>query len=222
LVLEYPTGDGDHAVSDPGDDAVAGRPDEWMAPGVTPLGVPGSTPLSLSLAFTVTVDDMMASVLDHEPTRKRYEAAVWKAGWLRSWWLLALTLGLVLLANLFMFELDLTTSVFSALVLGVLFGLVRWSQIDHVIKRSLPAMVQRQSLHQLAERGDERHLTADATGVTLADAASSTRFGWAQVQLAETGRHVLLTTGSASWAIPKQLGEPLADLVRFARNHGVN
>jgi hypothetical protein len=218
-VLEYSSGDGDQAASDPEADAVVGRPDAWVAPATAPLASPAAAE-ALTLTFTVTLDDMMASVLDYEPTRRRYEAAVWKAGWLRSWWLLLLTLGLSLLANLYMFELEVTWSVLSTLGLGVLFCLVRWSQIDHIIKRSLPAIVQRQSLQQLAQRGEERRVTADAAGLTLGDAATSTRFGWAQVQLSETGRHVLLTAGEASWAIPKQLGEPLANLVRFARSHG--
>lgn len=203
-------------------DAVVGRPDEWVAPSVSPLGSRAEEQGSLSLSFTVTVDDMIASVLDHEPTRRRYQAAVWKAGWLRSWWLLLLTLGLALLANLYMFDLDVTWGVLSTLGLAVLFALVRWSQIDHLVKRSLPAMLERQSLRQLAQRGDERRITADAAGVTLADAASETRFGWAHVQLSDTGRHIRLTTGAASWAIPKQLGEPLADLVRFAQRHGAH
>lgn len=191
-----------------------------MAPGVTPPGWSPATPESLTLTFTVTVADMMASVWDHEPTRQRYVAEVWKAGWLRSWWLLLLTLGLALLTNLSMFELDVTTSVLSALGLGVLFGLVRWSQIDHVIKRSLPALLERQSLQQLAQRGDERRITADAAGLTLADAATAARFAWAEVRFSETGQHMLLSAGPASWAIPKNVGEPLANLVRFARSHG--
>ena len=63
-------------------------------------------------------------------------------------------------------------------------------------------------------------ITADAAGVTLADAATTGRVAWAQVRLSETERHVLLTVGSATWAIPKALGEPLATFVRFARRHG--
>ena len=174
----------------------------------------------MSLTFTVTVADMTASVLDHEPTRRRYEAAVWKAGWLRSWWVLLLTLGLLLLANLFMFELDVTWSVLSTLGLGVLFAWCRWSQIDHLVKRSLPASSNGSHCSSSPSGATSARITADATGVTLADAASAARFGWAEVQLAETDRHILLTAGQASWAIPKRLGEPLADLVRFARGHG--
>jgi hypothetical protein len=98
--------------------------------------------------------------------------------------------------------------------------LVRWSQIDHFIKRALPAAVERQALRELAGSGDERRITADAAGVTLATAASTARFGWSQVRLSEIERHVLLTVGSATWAIPKRLGEPLAVFVRFARSHG--
>jgi hypothetical protein len=111
-------------------------------------------------------------------------------------------------------------SVLSTIVLVGLFALVRWSQIDHFIKRSLPAAVERQALRELARGGDQRWITADAAGVTLATAASTGRFGWAQVRLSETERHVRLTVGAATWAIPKALGEPLAAFVRFARAHG--
>ena len=190
-----------------------------MAPGVAPLGDPAARE-TLSLNFTVTVNDMMASVLGHEATRKRYVAEAWRTGWRHSVPMLALTLGLVLLANLFMFDLGVTWSLLSTVGLGVLFGLVRWSQLDHVIKGSLPTILERQSLQQLAQRGDGRRIAADAGGVTLGDAASTARFAWAEVQLVETERHILLTAGPASWAIPKQLGEPLADFVRFARIHG--
>ena len=177
-------------------------------------------PESLSLTYSVTVDDVMAIVLDHQATRKGLEAQMWRTAWLRSWWLLLLTLGLSLLTDLYMFDLGVTWSVLSTIVLGGLFALVRWSQIDHFIKRSLPAAVERQALHALARTGDQRRITADSAGLTLADAASTGRVSWAQVRLSETERHILLTVGSATWAIPKALGEPLAALVQFARSHG--
>ena len=217
---EYSASDSDGAAGVPDAEVVAGRPDDWIAPGVAPVRNPSSSPDSLTLTFTVTVADMMASVLDHETTRKRYVAEVWKWGWRRSVPMLALTLGLVLLANLFMFDLGVPWSVLSTVGIGVMFGLVRWSQLDHVVKRVLPSIVERQSLQQLAQRGDGRRIIADSGGVTLGDAASTARFGWAQVQLSETERHILLTAGTASWAIPKRLGEPLSDFVRFARIHG--
>ena len=176
----------------------------------------------MSLAYTVTVNDMTASVLDHRATRKLYEARMWKTGWLRGLPMLGLTLGLVLVTNLFMFELDVTWSVLSTLALGGLFALVRWSQIDHAIKRSLPAALEQQALRELAQRGDERRIVADAAGVTLADAAATARFGWGQVRLSETERYILLTVGAATWAIPKRLGEPLATFVQFARSHGAS
>jgi hypothetical protein len=218
-VLEYSTSDGDHPADAHDWDAGPGRPDEWVAPGGPPVSA-AAGPESLSLSYSVTVNDVMAIVLDHPATRKRFEAELAKAAWLRSWWLLLLTLGLSLLTDLYMFDLGVTWSVLSTVVLGGLFALVRWSQIDHFIKRSLPAAVEREALHALARTGDQRRITADAGGLTLADAATSGRVAWAQVRLSETERHVLLTVGSATWAIPKALGEPLATFVQFARGHG--
>jgi hypothetical protein len=163
---------------------------------------------------------MTASVLDHPATRKRYEAAVWRAGWERSLRTMPLPLGLVLLANLFLLDLGVTWSVLSTVLLAGLFALVRWSQIDHGIKRGLPIAVEKQALHEFARRGDQRRISADSAGLTLADAASTVRLGWRQVTLSETGTHILLTVEPATWAIPKGLGAPLADFVRFARSQG--
>jgi hypothetical protein len=220
-VLEYSTGDADHPVDVPDRDVVSGRPDYWVDPGVPPVSA-AAGPESLSLTYSVTVRDVMATVLDHHATRRGFEAHLRRAAWLQSWWLLLLTLGLSLLANLYMFDLGVTWSVLSTIVLGGLFALVRWSQIDHFIKRSLPAAVERQALHALARTGDQRRITADAAGVTLADAATTGRVAWTQVRLSETERHVLLTVGSATWPIPKALGEPLATFVQFARDHGAS
>lgn len=218
-MLEYSTGDGDHPADVHDGDAAPGRPDEWVAPGGPPVGA-AVEPESLSLTYSVTVGDVMAIVLDHQATRKGFEAQLWRTEWLRSWWMLLLTVGLSLLTNLYMFDLGVTWSVLSTIVLAGLFALLRWSQIDHFIKRSLPAAVERQALHALARTGDERRITADAAGVTLADAATTGRVAWPEVRFSDTERHVLLTVGSATWAIPKALGEPLATFVRFARRHG--
>ena len=219
---EYSSGDRDRAADVPDAGAPPGRPDEWVAPGVTQVPTTPAGPESLTLAYTVTVNDITATVLDHRATLKLYEARMWRTGWLRGLPMLGLTLGLVLVTNLFMFELDVTWSVLSTLALGALFALVRWSQIDHAIKRSLPAALEQQALRELAQRGDERRIVADAAGVTLADAAATARFGWGQVRLSETERHILLTVGPATWAIPKWLGEPLATFVQFARSHGAS
>ena len=206
-MLEYTTGERD-------------RPDEWVAPGVPPPGAPAAGPESLSLTYSLTVDDVMAIVLDHPPTRKGFEADLARGAWLQSWWILLLTLGLSLVTNLYMFDLGVAWSVLSTIVLGGLVALIRWSQVDHFVKRTLPAALERLALRDLARSGDGRTITADAAGVTLATAASTVRVAWAQVRLSETARHVRLTVGSATWAIPKALGEPLVTFVTFAREHG--
>jgi hypothetical protein len=174
----------------------------------------------VSLSYRVTLPDMLASVRDPQATRKLYEAQLWKSLWLRSVPMLALTLGLALAANLFMFELGVTASVLGTALIGALFVVVRWSQIDHVRQRALPAAMERQALRELSQRGDERRIVADAGGVVLADAVSAARVGWGQVHLSETGQHILLTVEPVTWAIPKTLGEPLAAFVQFARSHG--
>jgi hypothetical protein len=172
------------------------------------------------LIYRVTLQDMLASVRDPQATRKLYEAQVWRAGWLRSVPMLALALGLALVTNLFMFGLDVTASAIGTALIGGLFVVVRWSQIDHVRKRGLPVALERQALQELAQRGDERRIVAGAAGVVLADAVSTARFGWDQVHLSETGQHILLIVEPVTWAIPKSLGDPLARFVRFARGHG--
>lgn len=208
--------DGRHPTGVTAGDVPAARPDEWVAPGGIPSGGVADAPAPLVLTYTVTVADTVASVLDHAPTRTQYEAAVRKAGWRRTLQTMPLPLVLVLLANLFMFDLGLVWSVASTAAMAGLLAVVRWSQIDHAITRSLPAVVEKQALRDLARRGDQRWLSADAAGLTLGDAAGSARFGWAEVGISATDRHVLLTIGPATWAIPKRLGEPLADVVRFA------
>lgn len=162
----------------------------------------------------------MASVLGHPATLKRYEQHVRKAGWRRGLRTLPITLGLVLLANIFMLDVGIGWSVLSTVLLGGLFAVVLWSQIDHSIKRRLPAVLEKQALHDLAQHGDQRLLVADPAGVTLADAVRRHQFGWDQVHLTETDRYVIVTSGSTSWAVPKRLGQPLADLVQFARGQG--
>lgn len=196
----------------------AGRPDEWVAPGGVRSGEAAAAPAPLVLTYTVSLTDMTAAVLDHPATRRQYEAAVRKAGWRRTLQTMPLPLALVLLANLYMFDLGLVWSVVSTVAMAGLLAVVRWSQIDHTITRSLPAAVERQALRDFARRGDQRWLSADVAGLTLGDAAATARFGWNQVSVSETERHVLLTVGPAAWAIPKGLGEPLADVVRFARS----
>jgi hypothetical protein len=217
-VLEYSTGDADRPTDVHGKDAPSGRPDDWVAPEGS--AVAAAPPESLTLSYRVTLQDMLASVRDPKATRKLYEAQLSKSLWLRSVPMLALAVGLTLATNLFMFELDVTASVLSTALIGALFVVVRWSQIDHVRKRALPAALERQSLRELSQRGDERRIAADAGGVVLADAASTARVGWGQVHLAETEQHILLTVEPVTWAIPRSLGEPLAAFVQFARNHG--
>jgi hypothetical protein len=217
------------AVAPPGDSTA--RPNVWVAAsGVVPLSgfAPGSamtnpvTPVIAALNYTVKTEDLVAAVLDNPATRKRYEDQVWRAGWRRSLRTLPITLGLVLLANLFMFDLGVEWSVLSTVLLGGLFAVVQWSQIDHTIKRRLPAALEKQSLHDLAHRGDQRRVVAEPAGLTLVDAAATGRFGWHQVQLTETDRYVIVTAHLTSWAIPKRLGQPLASFVQFARSHGVS
>jgi hypothetical protein len=113
-------------------------------------------------------------------------------------------------------------SVVTTVLLGGLFAVVQWSQIDHSIKRMLPAVVEKQALLDLAQRGDQRRIVAEPAGLTLADAATTGRFGWHQVQLTDTDRYVILTAHLTSWAIPKTVGQPLAGLVQFALLHGAS
>jgi len=217
------------AVAPPGDPTV--RPDDWVAAsGVVPLSAfaPGSavtrpiSPVTATVSYTVTTEDLVAAVLDNPVTRKRYEGQVRRAGWRRSLRTLPITLGLVLLANLFMFDLGVEWSVLSTVLLGGLFAVVQWSQIDHTIKRRLPAALEKQALHDLAQRGDQRRVVAEPAGLTLVDAAATGRFGWHQVQLTETDRYVIVTAHLTSWAIPKRVGQPLANFVQFARSHGAS
>lgn len=197
------------------------RPDDWVpASGVAALGTAATAAEPLSFTYTVTPEDLVASVLAHEATRRSYEAQLWKAGWRRSLPMTAFTLGLVFLANIFMFELDLGWSLLSTALLGVLFAVVQWSQIDHNIKGRLPGLLEKQALHELAQRGDQRRIGAETAGLTLGDAAATGRFGWNQVHLAETDRYVIVAAELTRWAIPKSVGEPLASFVRLARSHG--
>lgn len=174
----------------------------------------------LVLSYAPTLADMVAPVLAHPAMRKRYEQQVWNAGWRRGLRVLPITLGIVLLANIFMFELDLVWGVVSTVVLACLFAVVLWSQIDHTIKRRLPLLLEQQARHDLARRGDQRRIVAGPGGLTLVDAAATEPFGWHQVHLTETDRHVIVTAGVTSWAIPRTVGQPLRDLVQFARGHG--
>lgn len=219
-VLEYSTGDGDHPANIPGRDAAAARPDDWVAPRSAPLYTGATAPEPVSLAYTVTVADLVASVLDHQPTRARLEAQLWKAGWRRSLPMMALTLGLVLFTNLFMFDLGLGWSLLSTVLLGGLFAVVQWSQIDHGIKRRMPALLGKQALHDLAQRGEQRRVVAEPAGLTLVDAAGAGHFGWPQVQLTETDGYVIVTASPIRWAIPRTVGQPLASLVQVARGYG--
>jgi hypothetical protein len=208
-------------VNLPSGDAAAPRPDDWVpAPGVVALGAAAPAPEPLVLTYTVTLTDVMASVLDHPATRKRFEAQVWKAGWRRGSRSLLATLGLVLLVNIFVFDLGVGWSVASTVLLGGLFAVVQWSQIDHSIKRRLPAVLEKQAMHELAQRGDQRRVIADTGGLTLVDAAARGHFGWHQVHLSETDQHVIVAAHLTSWAIPKRVGQPLASFVQFARSHG--
>ncbi|MGV8907619.1 MAG: hypothetical protein ACOH1Y_01430 [Propionicimonas sp.] len=212
-------GDADHPVDAPGPDATAARPDAWVpAPGVVAAGAAAPVPETLSFTYTVTLQDLVASVLDHPATRKQYEALLSKAGWRRGLPMLALTLVLVLLTNIFMFELDLAWSVLSTAALAGLFAVVQWSQIDHSIKRRLPAALEEQARHELAQHGVQRRVVAEPAGLTLLDAAGAGHFGWHQVQLTETDRYVIVTALHTRWAIPQTLGQPLASFVEFARS----
>jgi len=217
-VHEYSSGDGNHPADVDNKGVAAVRPDEWVAPGGAPLTSPA--PESVSLSYRVTLQDMLASVRDPQATRKLYETQLSKSLWVRSVPMLALVLGLALVTNLFMFELDVTASLLGTALIGGLFAVVRWSQIDHVRKRALPAAMERQALRELSQRGDERRIVADSGGVVLADAVSTAGVRWGQVHLSETDNHILLTVEPVTWAIPKILGEPLAAFVRFARDHG--
>jgi hypothetical protein len=184
------------------------------------VGANDAVAAPLTLSYTPSLEDMVAPVLAHPATRKRYEQQVWKAGWRRSLRVLPITLGLVLLANLFMFDLGLGWSVVSTVVLGGLFAVVQWSQIDHSIKRRLPSLLEQQARHELARSGDQRRIVADPGGLTLFDAVATGPFGWNQVHLTETDRYVTVTAGGTSWAIPRTVGQPLTDFVRVARGHG--
>lgn len=219
----YSTGAGDQPSGVIASDAAAERPDSWVpAPGVGPLGTAAAGPVTSTLSYTVTTEDLVAAVLDHPATRKLYEGHAWKAGWRRSLRTLPITLGLVLLANIFMFDLGVGWSVLSTVLIGGLFAVVQWSQIDHTIKRSLPVALEKRALSELAQRSDQRRLVADPNSLTLGDAAFTQRFGWHQVQLTETDRHVIVAAHQTTWAIPKRLGQPLASFVQFARSYAAS
>ena len=177
-------------------------------------------PPTAAFTYTVTTDDFVAAVLDNPVTRKRFVELARKAAWRRGLRTLPITLGLVLLANLFMFDLGLGWSVASTALLGGLFAVVQWSQIEHGIKSRLPAVLAKQALHHLAGRGDKRGLVAETRGLILTDAAGSGRYAWQQVHLTESERHVIVTAHSTSWAIPKRVGQPLAAFVQLARSYG--
>jgi hypothetical protein len=186
------------------------------------VGAHDAVTVPLTLCYTPTLEDMVAPVLAHPATRKLYEQQVWKAGWRRSLRVLPITLGLVLLANLFMFDLGLAWSVVSTVVLAGLFAVVQWSQIDHSIKRRLPSLLEQQARHDLARRGDQRRIMAEPGGLTLFDAATTGPLGWHQVHLMETDRYVIVTAGVTSWAIPRTVGQPLTEFVQVARSHGAS
>jgi hypothetical protein len=188
----------------------------------SPVGAHDAVTVPLTLCYTPTLEDMVAPVLAHPATRKLYEQQVWKAGWRRSLRVLPITLGLVLLANLFMFDLGLAWSVVSTVVLAGLFAVVQWSQIDHSIKRRLPSLLEQQARHDLARRGDQRRIMAEPGGLTLFDAATTGPLGWHQVHLTETDRYVIVTAGVTSWAIPRTVGQPLTEFVQVARSHGAS
>ena len=205
------------------------RPDSWVAAaGVTPLAAaPGVSPLAGApgaaapfLSYSATLADVMAAVTDDPATLERYEKQVWKAGWRRGLRTLPFTLGLVLLANIFMLGLDLGWSVLSTVLLGGLFAVVTWSQVDHTVKRRLPAALERLARSELAEHGEQRRVVAEPTGVTLVDAAGSQHAGWHQVRLTETDRYVIVVAGPTRWAVPRTSGLQLASFVQFARRNG--
>ncbi|HEY3407440.1 MAG TPA: hypothetical protein VGK53_04630 [Propionicimonas sp.] len=222
--------------------AAPAGPDRWVPPvGVVPLsafasGAPSSYPVARSipspaifpttalpmLSFTVSIDDLRAAVLDFPPALEWHKRLVLKDGWRR--WATRSVDGfvLILLCNLFVLRLEPGWAMATAAGAMGAFALVRWSQLDHVIKRALPAAVEMGARNQLAARSDQRRVWADATGLTIGDAVITQQLLWAQVQLSETDHHVILGTERVSVAIQRRVGPPLLDFLRFARSCGVN
>jgi drug/metabolite transporter superfamily protein YnfA len=173
------------------------------------------------LGFTVSLDDVKAAILDFPPQLRRIERAVLKPSW-RRWAIRSIDgFVLVLLCSLFLLHLTVSWAVASAAGITGAFALVQWSRLDHLIKRGLPVAVEKEARKILASRSDQRRVWADATGLTIADAVITQQIPWAQVQLVETHRHVIVGTEAISTAIPRHVGQPVLAFLKFARSCGV-
>jgi hypothetical protein len=108
-----------------------------------------------------------------------------------------------------------------AVALVGLSALLRWSRHDHIIKRLLPVILEKEARLNLARHGEYRRVWADASGVTVADATYINLVPWERLTLVDTDRHVIIGSAVYSVAIPRHVGQPLAELVGFARGRGV-
>jgi hypothetical protein len=178
------------------------------------------TPALPTLTFTTSVDDLVSAVLDFPPRLRARQHLLLKAGW-RRWAVFAVNGVLITLICALLLHLKAGWAVLGAGSFVGVSALLRWCLLRHAIKRRLPVALADEARTSLVTRGDQRRVGADVTGLTIGDAVTTQRIPWSRVEMVETERHVIVGAGTSSVAIPRHVGKPLLDIVRFARICGV-